>query len=59
MILRSTKQGIGIQKYIAKRGKLSAHGKTLKDAISDVNFKYLQSTIDLDKFVAYIKPKVQ
>ena len=43
--------------YIAKRGKYYSHGKTIKQAIKDVNFKYLQEHTNLDELVSDIKDK--
>ena len=40
--------------YIASRGIYNAHGKTLKEAISDVEFKYLKNQ-DLTEHIERIK----
>ena len=45
------------QVFVAKKGKYYAHGKTIKQAIADVNFKFLQETFDLDDIVNKIKEK--
>lgn len=42
---------------VAKRGDYYAHGDTLKEAVEDVNFKFLQETFDLDTLVSEIKSK--
>ena len=41
--------------YIAERYKYTSHGKTIKEAVEGVNFKYLQETFDLKKLVSKIK----
>ena len=41
--------------WIASRGDYFAHGKTMKQAIEDVNFKYLQATLDVTELVESIK----
>ena len=41
--------------YIAERDGYFAHGKTIKQAISDCNFKYLQNNSDISDIVATIK----
>ena len=43
--------------FVANRGKFFAHGDNLKQAIEDVNFKFLQENFDLDKIVKEIKAK--
>lgn len=43
--------------FVANRGKFFAHGNSLKQAIEDVNFKFLQENFDLDKIVSDIKAK--
>ena len=43
--------------YVAKKGDYYAHGETIKQAIKDVNFKFLQETFDLDSLVSEIKEK--
>ena len=43
--------------YVAKKGKFYAHGKTIKQAVNDVNFKYLQENFDLNEIVSEIKTK--
>jgi len=45
------------QVFVAEKGKYYAHGKTIKQAIADVNFKFLQETFDLDDIVNKIKEK--
>ncbi len=42
---------------VAEKCGYFAHGETIKEAIEDVNFKYLQETIDLDNYVSDIKEK--
>ena len=42
--------------FIAVEGKLSAHGKTLKDAIADLTFKKVKDT-DTSKIIKQIKEK--
>jgi len=40
---------------IAEKGGYFAHGSTIKEAIEDVNFKYLQKTLDVKQLVKDIK----
>ena len=42
---------------VAQRGDYFAHGNNIKQAIEDVNFKFLQETFNLDEMVAEIKQK--
>ncbi len=41
--------------FVANKGKFYSHGKTIKEAIEDVNFKYLQENLNVDKLVSEIK----
>ena len=43
------------QVYVAEKGKYQAHGETIKEAIEDVNYKYLQATVNISKLVVKIK----
>ena len=43
--------------FIASRGDFHAHGDTARDAIDDVNFKFMQDHADVDGLVASIKSK--
>ena len=43
--------------FIAKKDGFSAHGKSLKEAINDCNFKLLQSTFNVTELVKEIKSK--
>ena len=43
--------------YIATRGEFHAHGDSIKEAINDVNFKFLQENLDTKKLVKEIKQK--
>ena len=43
--------------YVAQKGEFFAHGKTIKKAIEDVNFKELQKNLNVDGLVAEIKAK--
>jgi hypothetical protein len=40
--------------YIAERGEFTAHGSSIKEAISDVEFKYLQSQ-DVQEHIKRVK----
>jgi len=40
---------------VAEKGGYFAHGRTIKEAIEDVNFKYLQETLDVKQLVKDIK----
>jgi hypothetical protein len=42
---------------IAQRGEYFAHGETIKQSINDVNFKYLQNTLNIDELVSEIKER--
>ena len=42
---------------VAERGRYYAHAKTIKEAISSVNFKYLQDNFNASKLVEEIKNK--
>lgn len=41
--------------FVAKKGNLYAHGNSLREAIEDVNFKYLQTNFNIDEIVKEIK----
>ncbi len=43
--------------FLAKRGDIYAHGTTAKEAVSDVNFKFLQQDFDATKLVAEINER--
>ena len=43
-----------IVQYVAQKGNLTAHGKSIKEAISDVQFKYLQSQ-DVQEHIKRVK----
>ena len=43
--------------YVAKQGEYFAHGKTIREAIDDVRFKVMQSTLCKDELVASVKEK--
>lgn len=43
--------------YVAKKGDFTAHGKTSKKSVEDVNFKFLQANLDVEKLVNEIKEK--
>ncbi|MVX37255.1 leucine-rich repeat domain-containing protein, partial [Myroides sp. LoEW2-1] len=43
--------------YVASRDKYFAHGKTIKEAIEDVNFKFLQENLEVQDLVKEIKEK--
>ncbi|WP_448607207.1 leucine-rich repeat domain-containing protein [Paenimyroides ceti] len=43
--------------FVAKRDNYYAHGKTIKDAIEDVNFKFLQENLEVKDLVKEIKQK--
>ena len=43
--------------FIAQRDKYYAHGETIKQAIEDVNFKFLQKTVNLDNLILEIKKR--
>jgi len=43
--------------FIAERGNYYAHGETISEAISDVNFKYLRETSDIQEIISGIKRK--
>jgi uncharacterized membrane protein YcgQ (UPF0703/DUF1980 family) len=43
--------------YVAEKDEFTAHGKTVKQAIEDVNFKFLQENLDVQKLVKEIKEK--
>ena len=40
---------------IAQRGEYFAHGETIKEAINDVNFKFLQNNLDVNELVQEVK----
>jgi hypothetical protein len=42
---------------IAQKGKYFAHGSSLKKAIEDVGFKFLQENLNVDELVESIKEK--
>ena len=42
---------------IAQRGNYYAHAETIKKAIDDVNFKYLQENLDISVLVSEIKER--
>ena len=41
--------------FVAQKGNYYAHGETVKNAIEDVNFKFLQETFNTDDLVNQIK----
>jgi hypothetical protein len=41
--------------YVASRGDFYAHGETLKEAIEDVNFKYLQESQDISEVIERVR----
>lgn len=41
--------------YVAKRGDFYAHGDTIREAIEDVNFKFLQQNFSLKDTIANIR----
>ena len=43
--------------YIAEKENLYAHGESMKKAIEDVNFKYMQINLDKNKLVSQIKAR--
>ena len=43
--------------FIAERGNYYAHGETIAEATSDVNFKYLRETADIQEIIKDIKTK--
>jgi len=43
--------------FIARRGELYAHGETIKDAVDDVNFKFLQIDFNASSLVDDIKTR--
>ena len=43
--------------FVAKRDKYYAHGETIKQAIEDVNFKFLQENLEVQDLVNQIKRK--
>jgi hypothetical protein len=47
----------GEETCLAIRDKYSAHGKSIEKAIEDCNFKFLQSTIDVEKYAKEVKEK--
>ena len=48
------KQGNKTYQYVAERGEFTAHGKSIKEAVSDVEFKVLQSQ-DVKEHVKRVK----
>ena len=45
------------KRWVANRGEYFAHGNDIKKAIADVNFKYMQSEMDIESIVNSIKEK--
>jgi len=43
--------------YVAEKGEYYAHGETVKQAIEDVNFKFMQNTFNLEDLISAIKAK--
>ena len=43
--------------FLAKKDNYTSHGKTIKQAVEDVNFKFMQATLNVDELVAEIKAK--
>nr|WP_299067097.1 hypothetical protein [uncultured Allomuricauda sp.] len=43
--------------YVATKGDFSAHGGSLREAIDDVNFKYLQENQSVEEIVSEVKEK--
>ncbi|MCH6256678.1 hypothetical protein MLD52_08980, partial [Puniceicoccaceae bacterium K14] len=41
--------------FVAQRGEYFAHGENLREAIDDVNFKYLQSSENIEEVVQAVK----
>jgi hypothetical protein len=41
--------------YVVKKGKYESHGKTIKEAIEDVEYKYQQENFNLDSLVKKVK----
>ncbi len=41
--------------FIVSKGKFNAHGKSLREAIDDCNFKFLQESQDASQLIASIK----
>jgi len=43
--------------FVAEKDGFYAHGKTVKDAVSDCNFKFMQKTLNVDDLVKDIKER--
>ena len=52
--IRDYKKGKEIKQYVVKKNEFTAHGKTIKDAIKDIEFKYLQSQ-DIQEHIKRVK----
>jgi len=54
-LVGSTNKSNNIKCIVAEKGGYFAHGDSVKEAIEDVNFKYLQKTLDVKQLVKDIK----
>jgi len=43
--------------FVVEKGEFYSHGETLREAIADVNFKYMQENFDLSELIKEIKDK--
>ena len=43
--------------FVAEKGRFTAHGKDVKSAIEDVNFKFMQEELDVSSLVSEIKER--